>query len=327
MCIRMEGWACRLFTPAPVREKIFRLQPVHKPSVSIMATAESCRQMLPPLDGIVRAWLAEDVPSFDFGGGVVGDKDEVALLYCKSPGVLAGCPFVDAVFDALHCKVEWNIAEGVFITPAPKPAPLTVVARVVGSARNLLVGERIALNVLARASGIATRCRALVDIKHREGWAGAVAGTRKTTPGFRLVEKHAMLVGGADTHRMDLSSMVMLKDNHIWSQGSISEAVKKARSLCGFALKIEVECGSEADARTAIAAGADVVMLDNLDPAAFKTAAQSIKTDFPHIIVEGSGGITEESIASYMSPFVDVLSTSSIHQGVPHIDFSLKVQH
>lgn len=142
--------------------------------------------------------------------------------------------------------------EGEWVEPAVKPNPPAVVAKVHGSARNLLIGERTALNILARASGIATRSRELVEIKREKGWKGVVAGTRKTTPGFRLVEKHAMLVGGADAHRMDLSSMVMLKDNHVWSQGSITKAVERAKAVAGFALKIEVECGSEEDAREAI---------------------------------------------------------------------------
>eukprot|EP00051_Salpingoeca_urceolata_P027550 m.482008 g.482008 ORF g.482008 m.482008 type:complete len:295 (-) comp22404_c0_seq1:141-1025(-) len=283
--------------------------------------------LMPPLAPLVASWLAEDVPSFDCGGAVVGTKDEVALLYCKQKGVMAGRPFVDAIFDYLDCSVEWLRDEGDLIEPEGPPAPKTVIARVSGKARNVLMGERVALNILARASGIATRSRELADIKRSAGWSGAVAGTRKTTPGFRVVEKYAMLVGGADSHRMDLSSMVMLKDNHIWSQGSITAAVQKAKSVAGFSMKVEVECGSLEEAREAIAAGADVVMLDNFDPDGFKNAAAAVKSQSPHVLVEGSGGITVETIAQYMSPDVDVLSTSWLHQGVPHIDFSLKIQH
>ncbi|EGD75991.1 nicotinate-nucleotide pyrophosphorylase [Salpingoeca rosetta] len=277
------------------------------------------------LDELVRAWLAEDVPSFDIGGAVVGTKQETATLLCKSPGVLAGRPFFDAVFRHLGCKVTWEREEGEML--APSPGERIQVATVQGEARKILLGERVALNTLARASGIATRSRKMISLKEEKGWKGVVAGTRKTTPGFRLVEKHAMLVGGADCHRMDLSSMVMLKDNHIWSQGSIPAAVSKARDMAGFSVKIEVECGTEEEAREAIAAGADVVMLDNFSPDDLGCAAARIKDDHPHIIVEGSGGITVESIQSYMHPSVDVLSTSWIHQGTPHVDFSLKINH
>eukprot|EP00037_Helgoeca_nana_P002520 m.34384 g.34384 ORF g.34384 m.34384 type:complete len:299 (+) comp12645_c0_seq1:1360-2256(+) len=284
--------------------------------------AETFGQLLPPLGEMVRGWLAEDIPSFDYGGAVVGDKPETMTLYCKSPGVLAGCPFFDAVMEELDCKVTWNIAEGTHIDPH---GDRVTVATVTGSARKLLMGERTGLNILARASGIASQARRLVQIKEKEGWQGVVAGTRKITPGFRLVEKHAMLVGGADAHRMDLSSMVMLKDNHIWSHGSITKAVASARRVCGFSMKIEVETSSVQEAREAIAAGADVVMLDNFEPKALHEVAAILKAETKHVLLEGSGGITEESIASYMSPHIDVLSTSSIHQGVSHVDFSLKV--
>jgi len=286
-------------------------------------SAEAFAQLLPPLGETVRQWLREDIPSFDYGGAVVGDKPESMTLFCKSAGVLAGCPFFTAVFDELGCTVEWKVPEGASLSPGP--GERIVVATVRGSARRLLMGERTGLNVLCRASGIAARARRLVEIKEAQKWAGVVAGTRKITPGFRVVEKHAMLVGGADTHRMDLSSMVMLKDNHIWSHGSITKAVTAARAVCGFSMKIEVETSSIEEAREAITAGADVVMLDNFEPAALEEVAAALKKEWPHVMLEGSGGITEDTIASFMSPHIDVISTSSIHQGVPHVDFSLKV--
>eukprot|EP00042_Codosiga_hollandica_P054465 m.737227 g.737227 ORF g.737227 m.737227 type:complete len:226 (+) comp58904_c0_seq9:239-916(+) len=169
------------------------------------------------------------------------------------------------------------------------------------------------------------RSRKLVEIGRAKGWKGIIAGTRKTTPGFRLVEKYAMKVGGADAHRMDLSSMVMIKDNHIASRGSITEAVKAAVAMAGYTMKIEVEVANADQAFEAIEAGAHVIMLDNNDPISFAENARRIKLRFPHIIVEGSGGLNEACIADYMVEHVDVLSTSSIHQGVRHSDFSLKI--
>eukprot|EP00041_Stephanoeca_diplocostata_P020904 m.478197 g.478197 ORF g.478197 m.478197 type:complete len:356 (+) comp21691_c0_seq12:245-1312(+) len=280
-------------------------------------------RMLPPLGPLVREWIKEDVPGFDYGGAVVGDTMETMSLYQKSTGVVAGCPFFDAVMAELNCKVVWKVQEGQYMKVAD--GQRAVIATVKGRVCDLLMGERTALNVLARASGIATRAHRLVVIKCKKEWKGVVAGTRKITPGFRLVEKHAMLVGGADMHRMDLSSMVMLKDNHIWSHGSITRAVAKARSVCGFSLRIEVETSSFEDADEAAAAGADIVMLDNLTPQVLGEVSQKLKAKYPHIKIEGSGGITEDSIGDYMLPTVDVLSTSSIHQGCPHVDFSLKV--
>lgn len=160
------------------------------------------------------------------------------------------------------------------------------------------------------------------------GYTGIIAGTRKTTPGLRAVEKYSMIVGGADPHRYDLSSMVMLKDNHVWSTGSITNAVKAARRVAGFATKIEVEVGTEEEADEAIAAGADVIMLDNFKGAELQATALSIKGKWAgkkHFLLECSGGLTKANIKEYLTNEIDIYSTSSIHQGVPVIDFSLKI--
>lgn len=213
------------------------------------APASSFAHLLPPwFARTVEAYLADDAPAFDIGGLVVGDAPQTAQLLGKSRGVLAGVPFVDAVFAHLGCSVEWLLAEGAVVEP------VAVVARVRGPARKILLGERTALNILARASGIATQARRLSDLARAHGWHGEVAGTRKITPGFRLVEKYALLVGGCSTHRMDLSSMVMLKDNHVWAAGGIREAVAAARRAAGFSTKIEVEARNLAEAREAVRA-------------------------------------------------------------------------
>ncbi|KAL6065409.1 Nicotinate-nucleotide pyrophosphorylase [carboxylating] [Balamuthia mandrillaris] len=272
-------------------------------------------------ESVVDEWLREDVPSFDYGGYVVGDKEELAVLLGKGQGgVLAGCPFFDAVFRRVGCTVEWKATEGTSFTP------IAQLAYVRGPARYILQGERVALNMIARASGIATLARSLATTAQQHGFKGTIAGTRKTTPGFRLVEKYAMLVGGVDTHRYDLSSMVMLKDNHIISAGSITAAVKKARSVCGFSLKIEVECQNTDEAEEAIQAGADVVMLDNFSPEQLKEGAKLLKSKHKHVLVEASGGITADTIHQFFCEDVDVISLGALSQGVPHVDYSLKIQ-
>jgi nicotinate-nucleotide pyrophosphorylase (carboxylating) len=141
-----------------------------------------------------------------------------------------------------------------------------------------------------------------------------------------------MLVGGVDAHRVDLSSMTMLKDNHIVAAGSITNAVRAAKSAGGFAIKVEVECQSFDEADEAIAAGADIVMLDNFSPDGVKAAAAQLKdkwgrgvADRKQFLVEVSGGLTESNVEKYVCEDVDIVSTSSIHQGVPHVDFSLKI--
>lgn len=139
-----------------------------------------------------------------------------------------------------------------------------------------------------------------MDAARAAGFEGIVAGTRKTTPGFRLVEKYGMIVGGVDAHRYDLSSMVMLKDNHVWSTGSITAAVQTARHAAGFSLRIDVEVQSYDEAKEAIVAGADVVMLDNLTGDALVQCAQRLKTELSRehrFLLESSGGITLANLA------------------------------
>lgn len=272
-----------------------------------------------------RAWLAEDLPpcAFDVGGYVVGNSVEEAVLLGKTPGaVLAGAPWFEAVFAELGCSVTWMLDEGAVI-----PAGGARVATVRGPARALLAGERTALNALSRASGVASAATRAVAAARAAGWRGAVAGTRKTTPGLRALEKYALLVGGADRHRQDLGSMAMLKDNHLWAAGGISSAVHAARAAAGFAVKVEVECSSAADALEAAAAGADVIMLDNMAPESLAVASAEVKAAFPAVLIEGSGGITAETIAAYARscPDVDVLSIGSLTQGYSCPDFSLKV--
>lgn len=274
----------------------------------------NCRQ-------IVQSWLLEDIPGFDCAGIVVGDKTEAAVLLCKSPGVLCGKPFFDLIFAELGCRVEWFVEEGDVLTPDP----VLEVARVSGPVNKVLQGERTALNVLTRASGIATHARELRDEVRRLHWHGEVAGTRKTTPGFRLVEKYSLLVGGISTHRYDLSQMIMLKDNHIWAAGSVGEAVQRARKAGGFSIKIEVECRSIVEAKEAAVAGAEIVMLDNFEPAALERASSVLKEDYPKLTIEASGGIRKETLAQYCLPSVDVVSLSKTTQGYSCVNFSLKL--
>lgn len=305
---------------------------------------------------LVAAWLEEDTPSMDYGGFVVGEAPAEARLLGKSEGIIAGIPFVNEVFGQLDCTIEWHVTEGTAIVP------ITHCATVRGPVRKVLLGERVALNTLARCSGIATQSAKTLALVRKAGYRNTLAGTRKTTPGFRLVEKYGMLVGGCDGHRHDLSSMVMLKDNHIWAcsgvaaahpasqtitsanmaaakesggevasnAAAITAAVHAAKASAGFAVKVEVECQSEAEAEAAIRAGADVVMLDNFQPEDLRRAAKSLKkrlgdAGFNGFLIEVSGGLTEDNMAGYVCDEIDVISTSSIHQGVKHVDFSLKV--
>lgn len=289
-----------------------------------MATHNIYEHLLPPgYKDEMKRWIHDDCPTFDVGGFVVGEKIEEAHLYCKDSCILAGKPYATAVFEYLELDVLWHNNEGDIINLGDKKK--IKIATVKGKCRNILLAERTVLNTISRASGIATTAKEAVDIGKQMNWHGTIAGTRKTTPGFRNVEKYALLVGGAATHRYDLSQMVMLKDNHIWSCGNITAAVKKARSAAGFSMRIEVECQSVEEACEAASAGADIVMLDNFTPETIHNAAKEIKDIHPHVLLEASGGITKDTLHLYMGPSIDIISRGNLTQGYRCIDFSLKI--
>lgn len=283
---------------------------------------------------MIQSWLIEDHPTFDIGGLVVGTSVKTAHLYMKSEGVFSGKPFVDAVFREVGCDITWDddiAIEGKFLNPQENGNNGKIILAVVnGPVNAILRGERTALNTLSRCSGVATlaynSCQKLKSV--HPDWSGSIAGTRKTTPGsFRIVEKYGLIVGGCNTHRLDLSQMTMLKDNHIWAcGGDITKAVKLARSAAGFSQKIEVECQSVEEALEASAAGADVVMLDNFEPEALKRDAKIVKEKFPNVIIEASGGITFDTMADFVCESVDIISRGNLTQGYSCLDFSLKIQ-
>lgn len=188
-------------------------------------------------------WAKEDCPATDIGGFVVGSGLSQAHLYCKANTILAGVPFANEVFKYYDLSYVWTRKEGEYIdirSDEDSKNNRVVVCVITGICRNILLAERTSLNILSRASGVASAANRAVKIKEKHKWHGYVSGTRKTTPGFKNVEKYALVVGGAATHRLDLSQMVMLKDNHIASAGCITEAVHKARVAAGFSIKIEV---------------------------------------------------------------------------------------
>jgi nicotinate-nucleotide pyrophosphorylase (carboxylating) len=242
---------------------------------------------------------------------------------------LAGKVFFETVFKILGCTVTWHdvaAVEGKQIDTGDDKKGKVHLATVVGPAHMLLRGERTALNTISRCSGVATLSKKAVDRARELNWNGHVAGTRKTTPGFRIVEKYGLLVGGAATHRLDLSQMVMLKDNHIWSAGNITKAVKLARKAAGFSQKIEVECQSLEEAVEAAQAGADIVMLDNFQGEKLKQDAATLKAKFPYLLIEASGGITTTTMPEYLCEHVDIVSQGKLTQGYPCVDYSLKIE-
>lgn len=278
-------------------------------------------ELLPPnwKPVYLQFWFQEDFPALDFAGSLLGSKEATGQILFKSQKcVLAGRPFVDGIFEYLQCCVQWMFEEGEWIN---RPQAVAIIT---GPASNLLKAERIALNLLARASTLATNARIISDSKS----SAKLAGTRKTTPGFRLVEKYALVVGGIDPHRFSCTDCIMLKDNHIdllQQQGiGLETAIKRLKSITSFTSKIEVECRTTQDAEIAIKSGANVVMLDNFIPSEAEMAA--LKALNTSVVIELSGGITLQNIHMYPSDDSIILSMGSLtHSPGPSLDFSFKI--
>lgn len=217
----------------------------------------------------------------------------------------------------LAFSVEWMFEEGQVIESKDLHVRIAVVT---GFASSLLKAERIALNLLARCTSIATNAHKLAKLT-----ACRLAGTRKTTPGFRIVEKYALAVAGIDTHRQSCCDCIMIKDNHVdLFNGDIGKIVKDAKTFASFTTKIEVECRSLIDADAAIKAGADIIMLDNFVPSIQEIA--SLKSINPQVLIELSGGITAANIQSYPSDPSIVLSLGCLtHSLPPLLDFSFRI--
>jgi nicotinate-nucleotide pyrophosphorylase (carboxylating) len=260
----------------------------------------------------IEQWLREDVGHHDVTNEVSGET--TGRLVAKESGVAAGLDAAAAVFEYLGVGCERPVDAG-----DPIDAGDTVLA-VEGTARDVLRGERVAVNVAGHASGIATKTRKAVDAARTESDDVRIAGTRKTTPGLRGVEKRAIVAGGGDTHRLDLSHMVMVKDNHVAEMG-LDGAIEHFRERISFATKIEVEVEAVADAPRAAESGADIVLLDNMNPEA---VAEAVDTLPEETLSEASGGITVTDVPDYARTGVDVISMGSLTHSAPTLDYSFR---
>ena len=264
--------------------------------------------------------LEEDITSEDVSANAVMDQPclgEVELI-CKQSGVLAGLQVFSRVFELLDERftMESFCADGDRVEPGQRLALLR------GDIRALLSGERTALNFLQRMSGIATHTAELVSLLQGSGIT--LLDTRKTTPNLRIFEKYAVTVGGGTHHRYNLSDGVMLKDNHIGAAGGIKPAVARARAYAPFVRKIEVETETLDQVREAVEAGADIIMLDNMDPDTMKEAVALIAG---RARTECSGNVTAENIAQLRDIGVDYISSGALTHSSPILDLSLKHLH
>ncbi len=272
------------------------------------------------LDRIVDNALAEDLEGGDLTteATVPPEARAVARAVARKDLVVCGADVFARVFSRVDpgVRVERALDEGA----DAKRGDVIWIAE--GSARSLLMAERTALNFVQRMSGIATLARSYVRALP-EGAKTRITDTRKTTPGLRVLERYAVRVGGAHNHRDTLGSAVMIKDNHIQAAGGIALAVERARARAPHTSKIEVEVASLAELDQALAAGADIVMLDNFAPA---DVAVGVAKARGKALVEVSGGITLERIAELARAGVDVISSGALTHSAPSADIALDLE-
>ena len=270
------------------------------------------------LDRQLQVWLEEDIGSGDITTEAIVAAGAMtkAVIHAKSPGILAGGEAARRVFELLDESVAFRecLTDGAVLTAS------SVIAEVEGNARAILTGERLALNLLQHLSGIATRTAALAAIAAPYG--ASVADTRKTTPGLRQLEKYAVRVGGGRNHRLGLYDAMLIKDNHIKVAGGVREAVERARRYASHMTKIEVEVETLAEVKAALAAGADVIMLDNMIP---EEMAAAVKLIQHRAIVEASGGIDEQTLAAVAAAGVDIISVGALTHSVKALDISMDI--
>ena len=268
-------------------------------------------------DDIIKNALVEDMNAGDLSTESVAPAARAAEveLIAKAAGVIAGLDVFERTFQLLDpaCALEARVADGDEVAPGQ----LLGVLR--GDVRALLSGERVALNFLQRMSGIATCTHEMAAAL--EGTGTLLVDTRKTTPGLRLFEKEAVRIGGGHSHRYNLSSAVMLKDNHIDAAGGIGPAVAAARARASFTCTVEVECEDLAMVAEAVAAGADIIMLDNMDHTSMAAAIELIDG---RAKTEVSGNVDAGNIRALADLGVDYISSGALTHSAPILDLSLK---
>jgi nicotinate-nucleotide pyrophosphorylase (carboxylating) len=267
--------------------------------------------ILPPwiiLDPLIKSWLIEDIGRGDRTTDALFSQSphtSCAQWQVKEAGVIAGLPLAARVFYLLDPEMNFTplITEGEFCQDKK------IIAQIKGKTASLLTGERVALNLVMRLSGIASSTRLYAD--KIADLPAKLVDTRKTTPGLRILEKYASSVGGAINHRLGLDDAVMIKDNHIQAAGSIEKAITEVRGRVPYPLTIEVETSNRQEVEQALKSGADIIMLDNMGEKGMKEAVEIIRNFNPKIPIEASGNITLERIRAVAQTGVDFISTSA----------------
>lgn len=269
------------------------------------------------IDKVVLNALEEDMPYGDVTtDSLIPDEDTTeAFFIAKADGVIAGIPVAKRVFELIDSRISMEIRK----SDGERAAKGDIIAVLNGPTAAILKGERTALNLLQRLSGIATRTNVFTELV--KDYNVSVADTRKTTPGLRYLEKYAVRCGGGRNHRFSLSDAVMLKDNHIAAAGGIKAAVSRVRENIPHTVKIEVEVEDMDMVREAVEAKADIIMLDNMTEPAMAEAVSYING---RALVEASGDVTEERIRAIAETGVDIISIGRITHSVKAMDISLR---
>jgi len=272
----------------------------------------------------IREFLEEDIGHGDITSSslIEADQKAKARLFFREAGVAAGLEEAAMVFEILGCDVVAHASDGESVSPGD------TLMEIEGPAQAILSGERTALNIVGRMAGIATAVAEAQRIASDASPSVRVASTRKTLPGLRELDKKAVSLGGGDTHRLRLDDCVLIKDNHLELVPSITDAVGRARERVSFTKKIEVEVRSLAEAAEAAAAGADIVMFDNMSPGEIRICLDALKERGLHMgrLFEASGGITHENLVEYASSGVDIVSMGSLTHSVRSLNVKLEIE-
>lgn len=273
----------------------------------------------PLIEDIIRRSLNEDIWTGDLTTESIIPAEQQAKgrIWTKVDGVVAGLPLVQVVLQQVDPNVQVHllVEDGQVVTAG------TTLAEIAGPARGILTGERVALNLLQRMSGIATRASHLSELI--KFYSSKIVDTRKTAPGLRILDKYAVRMGGAYNHRFGLYDAVLIKDNHIAVAGGIREAVAAARRVLGHTIKVEVETETLEQVSQALDSRADIIMLDNMS---VETMKQAVKLVEGRAVTEASGNVTEETIVEIAKTGVDFISIGALTHSVTAMDISLDIE-
>ena len=266
-------------------------------------------------------YIEEDAPFGDVTSeAVIPEVSCSAVIRAEQDGIIAGLDEAAALFGYFHVTATCRVRDGENVRAGD------VVLALSGNAQKILLVERTALNIIGRMSGIATQTRKMADRIASVSQSCRIAGTRKTAPGSRALDKKAVLLGGGDPHRTNLSDGILIKDNHL-ALVPLETAIRKARAVSAYRI-VEVEVETPEDAKRAAKAGADIILLDNMSPAQIRTTVDLLKTSRlkDRVLLEISGGVDENSLLSYASCEVDIISMGALTHSVKNFSVTLEIQ-